>query len=390
MRKWEDIVKDKLEEPEGELPESVFAEFRSRREASAAAPAPKRFRLAWAAFPAMAAGIAAYLLLQGPVATEGDIRIIRQPSDSVATVTDSASETEPGLPAPLISRSVMPKAAGQPVVMPQNLGGVENVGQTKDNTVANEDVYNVEPDVSRPDAPESKDEKADDNPVAATTSPFIPNSTETKHVTLKVGTAAGIIAGGGLLAGLITPVLGTSNNTYINTGHDGPPIYAEAGNPQDTPIHYLPIKAGLSAKVPLSDRWFIATGLEYSMYQSILSSPLYGSARQTAHYLGVPVRLNWVLASGKLIDVYAGGGFEGDVCLGANLAGNNIVRDGFSLSLQGAGGIQMNFAKRLGFYVEPQLSWRVPFETAVLNTYRSENPLMFCVAAGLRFNFGKQ
>ena len=27
MRKWEDIIKDKMEEPEGALPESVFAEF---------------------------------------------------------------------------------------------------------------------------------------------------------------------------------------------------------------------------------------------------------------------------------------------------------------------------------------------------------------------------
>ena len=31
MRKWEDIIKDKLEEADGELPESVFAEFRARR-----------------------------------------------------------------------------------------------------------------------------------------------------------------------------------------------------------------------------------------------------------------------------------------------------------------------------------------------------------------------
>ena len=51
MRKWEDIVKDKMEEPEGELPESVFAEFQARRDA--AAPAPKRVSPVWLLAPAM-------------------------------------------------------------------------------------------------------------------------------------------------------------------------------------------------------------------------------------------------------------------------------------------------------------------------------------------------
>ena len=51
MRQWEDIIKDKMEEPEGALPESVFAEFCARREAASAAPAPKRFPLMWARYP---------------------------------------------------------------------------------------------------------------------------------------------------------------------------------------------------------------------------------------------------------------------------------------------------------------------------------------------------
>ena len=76
--------------------------------------------------------------------------------------------------------------------------------------------------------------------------------------------------------------------------------------------------------------------------------------------------------------------------MGANLAGNKIAKDGFNLALQGIGGIQMNVTKRLGVYVEPELSWRVPFNATVLDTYMSENPLMFSVAAGLRFNVGKQ
>ena len=55
----------------------------------------------------------------------------------------------------------------------------------------------------------------------------------------------------------------------------------------------------------------------------------------------------------------------------------------------GAGGIQFNITKRIGIYVEPELSWTVPSENHVLETWRSEYPFMFSVATGLRINFGK-
>ncbi|MDY6463189.1 MAG: hypothetical protein SPK80_01110, partial [Bacteroidales bacterium] len=95
MRKWEDIIKDKMEEPEGALPESVFAEFCARREAAAAAPAKKRFPPVWAVAPAVAAGLAAVLLLHKPSVPEGDIQIIQQPSAPVAVVTDTTTVDEP-------------------------------------------------------------------------------------------------------------------------------------------------------------------------------------------------------------------------------------------------------------------------------------------------------
>ena len=66
MRKWEDIVKDKMEEFDEALPESVFVEFHTMRNGAAPAPAPKRFPLAWALVPAVAAGLAAILFLRQP------------------------------------------------------------------------------------------------------------------------------------------------------------------------------------------------------------------------------------------------------------------------------------------------------------------------------------
>ena len=95
-----------------------------------------------------------------------------------------------------------------------------------------------------------------------------------------------------------------------------------------------------------------------------------------------------MLASNKWLDVYVGGGLEGDFCVGATLAGIELQKDGFGLSVLGAGGIQFNMTDWLGLYVEPEVNYMIPSESRVLETYRSQKPLFFTVATGLRFNLG--
>ena len=57
MRKWEDIVKDKLGGYESNLPEDSLAAFHARR-AAVGATKTKRFPLVWAVVPAIAARLA--------------------------------------------------------------------------------------------------------------------------------------------------------------------------------------------------------------------------------------------------------------------------------------------------------------------------------------------
>ena len=111
-----------------------------------------------------------------------------------------------------------------------------------------------------------------------------------------------------------------------------------------------------------------------------------GVKQQSAHYLGIPVRMDWSIASNKWLDVYLGAGMEGDFCVAASLSGEKIQRDGFSFSLLGAAGVQFNCSRHIGLYLEPELSWTVPSGSRVLMTYRSQHPFFFTVAAGVRFN----
>ena len=238
MRKWEDIIKDKMEEPEGALPESVFAEFCARREAAAAAPAKKRFPPVWAVAPAVAAGLAAVLLLHKPSVPEGDFQIIQQPLTPVAVVTDSTTVAEPEQTTPLIAQAVKPKVERPADVKPQEVRPADvkphevvkvEITENSENTEVDENIENVDPV-----------EEADRVP--------------TKPVTMKVGPATGIIAGGGLLAAIIPPALeaGTTMEYAQVYAHDG-----RIGNA----VHYFPLKVGFSVRFPLKDRVSFTTGL---------------------------------------------------------------------------------------------------------------------------------
>ncbi len=159
MRKWEDIVKDKMEEPEGALPESVFAEFCARWEAAMAVPSKRRFPLVWAVVPAVAAGLAAVLLLHKPSVPEGDIQIIQQPSAPVAVVTDTTTVDEPWQTTPLIAQVVTPKVARQAVVKPQEVEIVENVEPAEEDTATTIDDKATQADVPQTDMPDTIDKE---------------------------------------------------------------------------------------------------------------------------------------------------------------------------------------------------------------------------------------
>ena len=95
MRKWEDIIKEKMEEPDGPLPESVFAEFHARYDGAESKPAAKRFPLVWALVPAVAAGLAAVLLLRKPGVPEEGIQPVLQPPVAQSQTAEPKDEALP-------------------------------------------------------------------------------------------------------------------------------------------------------------------------------------------------------------------------------------------------------------------------------------------------------
>ena len=428
MKTWESIIKDKLERIDATLPENLFTEFLTRLDASgspavavpAVRPAAWRRPLLRALVPAAAAGLAAFLFLHKPSVPGDGIQVAQQPPATVAAVADTVKSEEPLQSDNLVSQAITPKVANHyPVHVTEP--------ETTDNTQPSEDTAEVIP--AEEGSISETDVVSDPEPSVSAPSPVIPKSTAAKPVELKVAPAAGIVTGGGLLAAALTQFIGSGTQAGTNSASMVNNLETSYSGSfatfTDEDSHHFPLfKEGLSVGIPVAPRLKITTGLEYSRYISTSSHMMdsFGvhgfqvERKQVAQYLGIPVRLDWSLAKNRLLDVYVGGGVAADYCIGAKLIikytdpayKDNIQelrRDGFVFSVIGAGGIQLNVNKRIGLYLEPELTWSKPPKKPSLDfygdivtmqegdyrleTYRTAHPFMFTVATGLRINLGR-
>ncbi|MBR5176842.1 MAG: hypothetical protein IKW89_13080 [Bacteroidales bacterium] len=375
MKKWEDILKDRLEGYESTLPEGSLAEFRARRAAGGDVSRKKTHPLVWAMAAAVAAGLAAVLFLRKPVAPEDGIQVIQKSPVVQVQVDDTTDVVSPTATNPLIAQAPTPRVVRQPVI--PELEEIDPIIDPED-----PDVPETE-EVVPQDAPI---EQIVDQPVIADSSPFISQSSRDNAVKVNVVPGA-TIAGGGLATALVTQFASANALSPDQMfDHDNTDFTKDMGGY----LHRMPVIIGFSIQIPVTEKLGIATGLEYSLYTSQYSSPFFIGARtQYVHYLGIPVRLDCTFASGRWFEAYAGAGVKGDFCLGATLEGMDLGKDGPAFRLLGAGGIQFKPTRHLGIYVEPGISWTLPSERRVLSTYSSEHPWMFTVATGLRVNFGK-
>lgn len=165
--------------------------------------------------------------------------------------------------------------------------------------------------------------------------------------------------------------------------------------------HDKPITFGISVTKPISDRWSLETGLQYSILKSRFTIGEAGDSaatRQKIHYLGVPLRVSYKWMDYKRLSAYASAGVTLHVPVYSKLVGSAdndwkriIFGDKrFSPPLQwqtGASvGLQYEFAPNTSIFVEPTFNWFIP-SGGETHTIWTEQPVMFTCPFGIRITW---
>ena len=158
----------------------------------------------------------------------------------------------------------------------------------------------------------------------------------------------------------------------------------------DKYTHEIPVSIGVSARFRLTDRLSVNTGLNYTRYNSTRNRRYNNtsrseSARQSVHYLGIPVRFDWMLVNRKHFNFYMGAGVQMDKCLYATVGDERLHEKQFLFGVNGSLGFQFNIVPMVGLYFEPDFSYSL--NEGSLQTFRTREPFMISARAGLRFTF---
>lgn len=164
--------------------------------------------------------------------------------------------------------------------------------------------------------------------------------------------------------------------------------------------HHQPIKAGVSLRIPLSNRWSVSTGVTYSYLGSDISQET-GNARmetkQKLHYVGIPVNVNYSVLRTNRLNLYASAGVEIEKLVSGkqdteHYEGNTFtkatsqsVKEGRpQISGNVAVGAEFRIVNQLSIYAEPGLAYHFDNGSDVENIYK-EKPLNLNVQVGLRW-----
>jgi hypothetical protein len=158
----------------------------------------------------------------------------------------------------------------------------------------------------------------------------------------------------------------------------------------DSYQHEIPVSVGLSARFFLTDRLSINTGLNYTRYKSLRTRWFAATCDsqkdwQYAHYIGVPVRLDYNAVNRKHFNLYFGAGLQMDKCVYATVGDERLHEKQILFGLNGAMGLQVNIVPMVGLYFEPEVSYAL--NKGAIETFRSDEPFVVTVRGGLRFNF---
>lgn len=165
--------------------------------------------------------------------------------------------------------------------------------------------------------------------------------------------------------------------------------------------HKLPIRVGADVSWRVNRHLALQAGLSYSYLKSDISYGgvySYGKASQQLHYLGIPVSIRYIPFEWKKFDAYLSAGVILEKCVAGKISSDSpfgvpFTYDGanerpFQFSVNAALGLQYNFTRSCGIFIEPGLAYYVDDGTSLKTIYK-EHPFNFNLNIGFRFSIPK-
>ena len=413
MEDWTDIIGEELESFEEPLPADDWSVLQQKYAASRRRKRAAFF--AWAGgITSVAAAIALVLLLIRPATVPADDNLVADqlppieevvPTDTVSI--DASSDT---------SDTVIPKKKRQipasvNVVKPSDdVLIAQNKTEDKGETPAEEEIFDLVKDTVSvterllADAGNTNDKKEviKDNQTDYWGFEDFPDD-ESGRRRMKVSVGLSGSASANPIPKMYDVTLQPPLDPPLdNVTGPGPKDSTEVESPEPARMmmrskssytekysHEIPKSFGVSARFHITDKLSINTGLTYTRYASdrtrMYSYSDYQNDRQYVHYLGIPVRLDWMIVNRKHFNFYLGAGIQADKCIYATVGGERLHEKEVLFGLSGAMGLQFNIVPMVGLYFEPDLSYSL--NEGSIQTYRSREPFVVTVRGGLRFNF---
>ena len=165
--------------------------------------------------------------------------------------------------------------------------------------------------------------------------------------------------------------------------------------------HDKPITFGLSMTKTINRKWNMETGLQYSQLKSefiLGEDDYYVQKRQKVQYLGIPLRLSYKWFGANRWTAYTSAGIILNIPLSGKTDEQYVTgtvvpysdswhfTPPFQWTVGTGIGLQYNFAKNWGVYLEPTFSWHIP-NGSTTRTIWTEHPFTITVPFGIRFTW---
>lgn len=184
---------------------------------------------------------------------------------------------------------------------------------------------------------------------------------------------------------------GVSTHPMWSSGH----VYEGVNEESSVSSFSVPVSAGLSVCLPLTDRLSIGSGLNWTLLNRSFKgsyNTVEGDVTHDVQYIGIPLALYFDIVKSNRLRLYSFAGASVEKCISSKYyilsesslpLINEKVKDfqaGFKLGIGGS----FNISSLISIYFDPFVSYYIPGNQP--KSLRTEYPLMVSFEAGLRFN----